>query len=115
MADKGSKGTTVTIGGADVGTLRNVDFGNTGAKVRTTGLADAIAKYVIGSKDQEVTLGVVGANDGYDVGDTGALVITFNDGATETLGDFVVDKITRGAGEDTEIESSIGLVPYGGT
>jgi hypothetical protein len=110
MANNGFNGSSVTIASAGQADLLSIDYTKEGAKVQVTG-SDATTKlFVAGIPEEGVTFTVAGGTS-LDVGDTGAVAISFFDGTSVSLTNSIVVSIGISGSEDSPITSSITLAP----
>ena len=101
-------GSVIALGATDLGTLRSIDYSETGAQVQVTGSSDAIHTYRAGIPDPTITVSIVGGlNPLVLIGTQGALTATWQDATTEGSIDPVlcVDRAQTGS-MDTEITST---------
>ncbi len=103
MANDGFNGTTLVIAGSTVMTpLLDVNFNETAAAVLVSGSTDATKLYVAGQPDETCTFTVAGVS-ALAIGETtGALTVTWFDGATDTFTTAsVTDNAASGAVDGT--------------
>jgi hypothetical protein len=114
MADKGFNGSSsiVTFDGSDVDPLNSVDVEFSVGEADVGGAADTTEIVQPGIPiDKTVTVEIVGSTD-IVKGDTGALVISWNDGKSfGSLTNAIVSKITESGDEDGPITTSITFKP----
>lgn len=82
MADKGFKGSTLTFGGSLIGDITDIEFTDDGGPVDVTTLDSAVREFVAGIADLECTISTKGISSVVQ-GDTGTLVIAWNDGTAD--------------------------------
>ena len=110
MANDGFNGTTVAIGTPTQTPLLSCEYSNSAAKVQVTGSGDAQKHYVSGIPDETITFTVAGVTDA-DIGDSGAITITWFDGTSTTFTTGIVVEVSTSGSEDSPITSSVTIVP----
>lgn len=113
MADDGFNGSTISFASGDMVPLRDIRYADACAKVDISGAADGIKTYVGGLPDPEITFEIVGGST-IVAGDTGAIVIAFNDGGGPTgalAATWLVTSVDTGGSIDSELTSSFTCVP----
>lgn len=79
-----TQGSTVSIGGTPETDLLNIGFSENGNEIDVTSIGDAQRLFEAGTPDIEVTLEVNG-DATPSIGSIGTIVITWNDGGSDTL------------------------------
>jgi hypothetical protein len=115
-ANAGFNGTTISFASETTTPLLSIDYGSSGAKVQTSGSDDTQKTYVSGVPDDTITYSVVGSTS-TEVGDTGAVAITFSDDTTPsiTFSSGVCVEVSISGSEDSPITSTVTVVPYAAT
>ena len=106
MANNGFNGTTLTWGSTCHAPLRSVNRNFQGGKVDVTGSTSPEHTYVAGLQDSDVDFTVAGGNS-IAVGASAALVITWFDGTTDTLGKYTCLGNSISGSVDGAIETTI--------
>jgi hypothetical protein len=97
------QGTTLSFG-TSMAKVVDINFSANGNPVDLSVLADTAHKYGAGLPDLEVQATHVGTGGG-TLNSTGALVIVWNDGTTDTLGTYLMTSKTKQTGVGGRIES----------
>ena len=115
MANRGFDGTTITFGGSAIARVTDIGFTDNGNPVDITSLDDAVHKFVNGIPSMELTVTVVGVST-IVRGNTGAIVITWNDGTSQTGGSntFLCTNHEESGSLDDKITTALTFAPYGG-
>jgi hypothetical protein len=114
MANDAFNGSTATFPDVNtsIGTIRSINFRASGARADVTGANDNTKTYVVGVPGSELSVSVVGTLGSVDVGDTGALGVSWNDNSTSgTIAAVQVSDIDKSGSMDGEIISNITFVP----
>ena len=109
MADKGFNGSTISFGGDQV-PLRDINYDEAAAEVQVTGAADARHGYEAGIPDPTATFSIVGGSS-VSVGDTGDVIIAWNDGTSDSLGTSIITGRSTTGSLDGEILSNVTVRP----
>ena len=110
MANDGFNGTTISFGGSGQTPLLDVDHSEGAAKIQLSGSTSAMHEYIAGLPDHAVTFNAVGFAD-VSTGDTGAVVINWFSGDTETFTKMVVLDVNKSGSLDDKIGTAITLAP----
>lgn len=103
-------GTTVSFGGVNVTKLRSVRTPSKVGKIKVTGSDDSTELYEPGKPDPEARIDVVGIKP-WAVGQKGTLVITWNDGTVDNLGNCFVESREPAGQLNGEIVTSYAFAP----
>jgi len=123
MADMGFNGSTITFGGTSVLEVTGISSSSGGNPVDVTSSGKTTHVFTAGVPTVEFTVDVVGiaeygttsSQTAISVNSTGAIVITWNDGTTDSsITAAIVTNVERTGSLDSPITSSITFAPYGG-
>jgi len=110
MANDGFNGTTISFDAGPQTPLLDVDHGEAAAKIQISGSTSAMHEYIAGLPDHAITFNAVGFSD-LSTGDTGAVVINWFSGDTETFTKMVVLDVNKNGSLDDKIGTAITVAP----
>lgn len=113
MANDAFNGTTITFGGTAIDKVRSIDFTDEANEVDTTSLDDSTHAFVAGIKSLECNVEVLG-NPALSEGDTGAIVLTWFNGDSDSIGSGICTSVSKSGTLDGEIATTYAFKPFGG-
>lgn len=106
MSDYAFNGTTITFAAGAVSKVRDMRFSEDGNEIDITGISDAAHIFAVGLTTEECEVTVLGST-ALDVGDKGAIAITWPDATTESVTNGLITSVEKGGSLDGELTSTI--------
>ena len=105
-------GTVIQFAAAPIGQVTGISMTQAGTEIDTSDIDDAMTLYEVGQTDVSIQVTIVGSQSAsLEIGDVGAVVLTWTDGTVENLADSVITNRSPAGTKNGAIATTYTLRP----